>query len=87
VTGFNVLTKTITLETASAGGILTPQCPAGQIAVAAGFDPAIDSPPQPVGMDGLWPLAALDYRAWIVQFINTDDHDHEATLYTICSLG
>lgn len=87
IAGISYLSTPFLIVNNTYGPFITPTCPAGQFAIAAGINGGVPS-------GSFDPAAALDSQSypnpgsaqnWILQFSNTSGADLDTTVYTVCA--
>ncbi len=87
IAGISYLNAPFLIVSGTYGPFITPTCPAGQFAIAAGINAGVPS-------GSLDPAGALDSNAypnpasernWILQFSNTSVVNLDTTVYTVCA--
>jgi hypothetical protein len=90
-TGFTYLTASETLTVDTWGDVVTPLCPAGQLAISGGLDPGLDFDVDDPGPEAITyfghPNSATQFRNWVIGYNNSSlvGEDYTATLYTVCA--
>jgi hypothetical protein len=85
VSGISFLSSPFDLLAGTEGGIATPSCPVGQVAISGGMDYG-DAPASfdaDIDMVDAYPDTAN--RRWIVGFRNTSASTYNATFHTVCA--